>query len=414
MGWMRRRNKKERTWKKKLRDISIKKALAVYIVLGTAATFLAILTVQEICRNLDSAVWSKYSYGMDDYVSEWGLYAAEIWPQMDSADRLLLDLSSFLETWSPVLCAAGGVAVVSFLFYRNKLKEPLQILTDSAGRIGRNDLDFQCEYDAEDEMGKLCAGFETMRRSLVENHQKMWDMMEEQKRLNHAFAHDLRTPLTVLHGYIDFLYKYYPQGMIREEKLMDTLRMMDRQVVRLKKFGDTMKSVSTLEERKAEKKQTSGRSIAGTIKEMTDALNGTAGVKIWTECRVLPDRTLWLDEEIVCEVAENILSNSLRYAEEWVQVVMDEVGGFFELYVRDDGPGFDREGLKMAAKPYYRARDEDASEHFGIGLYICHVLCGKHGGSLAVHNSVDGGAVVSASFQASGPDGQPGGREKTS
>ena len=84
----------------------------------------------------------------------------------------------------------------------------------------------------------------------MENHQKMWDMMEEQKRLNHAFAHDLRTPLTVLHGYIDFLYKYYPQGMIREEKLMDTLRMMDRQVVRLKKFGDTMKSVSTLEERK--------------------------------------------------------------------------------------------------------------------------------------------------------------------
>ena len=242
MGWMRRRNKKERTWKKKLRDISIKKALAVYIVLGTAATFLAILTVQEICRNLDSAVWSKYSYGMDDYVSEWGLYAAEIWPQMDSADRLLLDLSSFLETWSPVLCAAGGVAVVSFLFYRNKLKEPLQILTDSARADRRNDLDFQCEYDAEDEMGKLCAGFETMRRSLVENHQKMWDMMEEQKRLNHAFAHDLRTPLTVLHGYIDFLYKYYPQGMIREEKLMDTLRMMDRQVVRLKKFGDTMKA----------------------------------------------------------------------------------------------------------------------------------------------------------------------------
>ena len=66
---------------------------------------------------------------------------------------------------------------------------------------------------------------------------------------------------------------------------------------------------------------------------------------------------------------------------------------------RDDGPGFSEEGLKMAAKPYYKDKEEESQEHFGIGLYICYVLCGKHGGTLAIHNSVNGGAIISASFQ---------------
>lgn len=394
MGWLK---EKKNKWKKKLMNASLKKALAAYIVLGTAGTFFVILVLQSVCQGVDNAVWGKYAPEYVEY--NWQAYYYVIWDNISPGDRMILELMDFLESWSPVICIVGGIALISILFYRNKLKEPLQILTEGAERIQNNDLEFMCEYKSEDEMGKLCDSFETMRRSLSENYRKMWDMMEEQKRLNHAFAHDLRTPLTVLHGYIDFLSRYYPEGNISEEKLLDTLGLMDKQVIRLRRFGDTMKSIGTLEERRAEKKRITGGRLFQIMKEMTDALDGTGGVHIWMESRIMSEKELYLDEAIVCEVMENILSNSLRYAREWVQIVLTETVGFLEIYARDDGPGFDGEGLKMAAKPYYKDKNDKSKEHFGIGLYICHVLCGKHGGSLAVHNSVDGGAIISASFQ---------------
>ena len=68
-------------------------------------------------------------------------------------------------------------------------------------KIAQNDLDFHVESPSSDEMGQLCQSFETMRASLEANSRALWDAVEERKRLNAAFSHDLRTPLTVLQGY---------------------------------------------------------------------------------------------------------------------------------------------------------------------------------------------------------------------
>lgn len=424
MGWVKR---KWQSFKERLFHLSLKKALAAYIVLGTAATLAAMVIFSGLIQNLLYELEWKYLsfyeeelraaenelYGLETYEEEFDqseAYNAYVertdeayrnaYERMGNGDRMLKNILDFLESWGPVICIVAGVAGVCVLFYRNKLKRPLQILTDSAEKIAANDLDFRCEYSAKDEMGQLCAGFEKMRGSLKNNHQKMWDMMEELRRLNHAFAHDLRTPLTVLHGYIDFLEKYYPEGKVGEEKLMETLAMMDRQVLRLRRFGDTMRSVSSLEDRKVVKKRLTGVGIFESVKAMTEALDGTGGVHIWTERRIFPEQEFFLDEELFLETAENILSNGMRYARKWVQVILAETGGFLELYVKDDGPGFTEEGLHMAAKPYYKDKEETGKEHFGIGLYICHVLCEKHDGFLSIHNSVDGGAIISASFQA--------------
>ena len=44
-------------------------------------------------------------------------------------------------------------------------------------------------------MGKLCREFERMREQLAENNHKLWEMIEEEKALRAAIAHDIRSPL---------------------------------------------------------------------------------------------------------------------------------------------------------------------------------------------------------------------------
>ena len=130
-----------------------------------------------------------------------------------------------------------------FIFYHKRLALPLKILKDSVKQIRENNLDFSIRYDSADELGNLCDSVEDMRLELVRGKEEMWLMVEKQKELNAAFAHDLRTPLTVLKGYTDFLARYIPEGRISEEKMEDTLALMSSHLKRLENYSRTMKGI---------------------------------------------------------------------------------------------------------------------------------------------------------------------------
>ncbi len=109
-----------------------------------------------------------------------------------------------------------------------------------------------------------------------------------------------------------------------------------------------------------------------------------------------------MDDNLVMEVLENLLSNAIRYAGKRIEVLSDYDPRRQEwiLAVRDDGPGFSEEQLERAMKPYYKEPEIGGpDEHFGIGLHICRELCRKHGGTLNAANSIQGGAIVTASFR---------------
>ena len=67
------------------------------------------------------------------------------------------------------------------------------------------------------------------------------------------------------------------------------------------------------------------------------------------------------------------------------------------LSVSDDGNGFDKDSLQKAANPYFTG-ESNHSEHFGLGLYICKLLCEHHNGYLRIENT-EVGAKVSAFFK---------------
>ena len=60
------------------------------------------------------------------------------------------------------------------LFYKHKLKCPIEELELASRQVGRNNLDFHITYENEDEMGGLCKEFERMRGQLAENNQQLW------------------------------------------------------------------------------------------------------------------------------------------------------------------------------------------------------------------------------------------------
>lgn len=88
-----------------------------------------------------------------------------------------------------------------------------------------------------------------------------------------------------------------------------------------------------------------------------------------------------------------LIRNALRFAKENVSVELSIEGENLKLEIADDGDGFPAELLKNGIQPFRKGTEE--AEHLGMGLYICDLLCRKHGGTLKIANT-DTGAVVSA------------------
>ena len=307
---------------------------------------------------------------------------------------------SLAEEWCGYFYAFAGMVITIFIFYHKRLKRPLSILNESVDNIRCNNLDFHVSYDSRDEFGGLCDSVEAMRLELEKNKEELWRLIDRQKELNAAFAHDLRTPLTVLRGYTDFLARYIPEGKLSEDKLQDTLKLMAEHIRRLEDYSYTMKGIRSIEDVPLALHQTTLGNLDSRIQEVIFALNQTGGIQIEYQ-GFNTEYPVMVDDGIIMEVLENLLSNAIRYARSRIEVRMDYSSPDGELLsvVRDDGPGFSEEQLVQAVKPYHKEYSADTEkEHFGIGLHICRELCRKHGGTLSVANSIHGGAAVTASF----------------
>ena len=277
-----------------------------------------------------------------------------------------------------------GLGIAGAVFYHWKLKKPLRLLLEGTRRIQAHDLDFTLPAVSGDELGEICAAFENMRRELLKTNQELWRQAEERKRLNAAFAHDLRNPITVLKGSVKLLRQdpASPQALDR----------LEQYTLRIEQYVGAMSSVQRLEQLPIKPASVScaalGRELEETARLLAPALElAVSG----------PDAgTVPIDHGIFMIVAENLIGNGARFAQTKLEITLALEGDTLRLSVADDGPGFPPNLLKNGPEPFQRQEEE--AEHFGMGLYTSGLLCRKHGGGLRLSNRESGGAVASASL----------------
>lgn len=347
------------------------------------------------------------------------------------------------------IVAFGGLAVLLFRrFYRRHIGGPLSVLEAAADRIARQDLDFQIGAVRGRELGRLGAAMEGMRSSLLATQRELWRTAEDRRRLNAAFAHDLRTPVTVLKGTLEMARMKASRAGSGED-VRKTLDTLSGQADRLESYAQLMSRVTKLEDREVMRSACAPSDVARVLERQAAGYVATRG----NGCKLLfslgdgmraagasdgsvavpdagsvagagdghvvvpcPERAaepcpepLSIDMQLVEEVLGNLLGNACDHARSKVAVSVDllqpERGSLpaesrgdvrLELVVTDDGRGFTAEALHHGCDPFYS--EAKSAEHFGLGLNIARTLARLHGGAVELGNLEGGGACVTATF----------------
>lgn len=277
-----------------------------------------------------------------------------------------------------------GLGLAGALFYRWKLKGPIALLLEGTRRIQAHDLDFAIPAVSADELGQICAAFEDMRLELLKTNRELWRQAEERKRLNAAFAHDLRNPVTVLKGSVKLL---------RQNPNPQALDRLETYTARIEQYVEAMSSIQRLEQLPV---RTAGVAWAVLRAELEETARLLAPA-LDTAVRGPDGGTVRIDHGIFLTVAENLIGNAARFAREKLEIALTLEGNTLLLSVADDGPGFPGQLLQSGPKPF--GRPEENGPHLGMGLYSSGLLCRKHGGGLRLENRAGGGAAAAASLK---------------
>ena len=294
----------------------------------------------------------------------------------------------------PVFYIAVGIGAAAAVYYRKKLREPITQLQNGVERIQEDNLDFHIEYDGDDELGQLCCSMEKMRRELRQKHKALWESLEQRKLLNASVSHDLRTPITVLKGYLDYLEKNIPQDKLTEDMLLDTVSSMQGAVNRLELYVESVRDIEKIENIEIEKRSENVKLLLNELRSNVRQLAGNKEIIISNDIAV--DK-IQIDKGVFFRILENLLQNALRYAEKQVSINLSHKKDFLILTVKDDGKGFSAADLEKATTVFYS--NDKEKQHFGIGLSVCKILCEKHGGLLYVGNQKEKGACVTAKLK---------------
>ena len=372
----------------RLRNMGLRRSFFLLSAGCLAAALLLTAAIYSVCDRIGRGIpRGGIAIAYDGVVTE----LEEPSPEQLHVLRIL----GWVQTLTVLLFPVSGLGIAGVLFYRWKLKEPIRILKEGTERIRMQDLDFSIPVVSADELGGICAAFETMRGELQKSNQELWRQAEERRRLNAAFAHDLRNPVTVLKGTVKQLRRGGESAVEREQ----ALKRLETYTLRIEQYVEAMSSIQRLEQmpvcRKAVDSALLQQELEETAKLLAAPCRPSIRVSVEEQC---VDRVC-IDHGIFLTVAENLIGNAVRFARQEVRVCLRQEGGFLTLSVEDDGPGYPAALLRDGPKPFGKA-SEDAA-HFGMGLYSSQVLCGKHGGELRLENRAKeegGGARIMAVF----------------
>lgn len=336
---------------------------------------------------------------------------------------------------APAFLSLAGIISCSFYFYRRKLKLPLRLLSDATVQIAAQNLDFRPEYDCDDEMGRLCRSFMLMQDALYANNREMWAMLEERKNLQASVSHDLRNPIAIIQGYAEHLENKAKKNNLSPESALRMAQNIGLAAKRMENYACSLHKLNQLEDIMAQKSKISVLKLSEDLKtdfslimersqkklhvsfhgllsrfpakdaaaiEETPAYEENNASGFPTEPLGKPDIFIKADSALIYRVIENIIGNALRFSQKEVFLDFALETRFLSITVRDDGSGFPQNVLDKTGKTIFPSGlSFGQEEHMGIGIAVSRILCHKHGGTLKLSNSAEGGAMVKVSFDVS-------------
>lgn len=310
---------------------------------------------------------------------------------------------AYLERTNQALTyAALGAAILALIvgiLLARTFTRPLRALTSATEKMARGELDQQVEVKSKDEIGELANSFNHMSREVAKANQL-------RKQMTADIAHDLRTPLTVIAGYVESM---------RDGDLAPTPERLDSiyaEIERLQRLVADLRLLAVTDAGEL-RLNLAPLNLESFLERLAASFKLSAeqkGITLTVEADS-PLPNIQADESRLDRVFSNLVSNAIRHtpkdgsisilaARAFKSTQVDAYTGrrvhkyteaelrdtqYVVITVADTGEGIPPADLPHIFERFYRAdksRNDADGTSSGLGLAIAKALVEAHGGRL--------------------------------
>ena len=267
------------------------------------------------------------------------------------------------------------VAVIGTALIARRVSRPVRRLTEASRELADGRLDVRVPARGSGELARLSESFNAMAEAVQRSE-------ERQRRLIADVAHEMRTPLSNLRGYLEGLSDGVVEpsrdlfASLHEETLLQRRILDDLQVLALAEAGDLAYVMSATD--LADLAATTATTHRVAAAEAGVALTVDTPAPVWVDC----------DQDRLRQVLGNLLTNAVRYTDRdgHVLIRVRAEGGEAVVTVQDTGVGIAPGDVSRVFDRFWRADParQRATGGTGLGLTITHRIVTDHGGRIEV------------------------------
>jgi signal transduction histidine kinase len=296
-----------------------------------------------------------------------------------------------------------SIAATDFMLNRLFIR-PLRELSESADIISGGKYEEQIISKNNDEIGSLATSLNKMAGSLKADIVKLQDLDKMKSEFMMIASHNLRTPLTIMRGYIEMAEQ--AGSDLDLKKIIDTI---GKSVDRLHIIAENMLTIATLEAGSVMKREPTKMSpFVNSISDEFEAIAVKQGLS-WQFNNTIDDQAeLSINQASLRSAIVGVIDNAIKFTKDGGKLKIDASldKQSFKFIVEDNGVGINPEEIPKLFTKFHRGTGtlQYDYEGLGIGLYLTKLIINQHGGDIKIDSQKDKGTVCSITIPNSSSD----------
>lgn len=357
------------------------------------------LAGQKPKASQDNRLLSSIKVNGKEYIRVAGTLPA---PYSAYALTYLYDLSPLLASWhklTRILYSTGMVLslalAVCLVLLLNYVFKPLRQISLASKRIAQGEYEQRIAVTGQDELTEMAESFNQMAGAIQEQIVQLAEQAAQKQFFIDNFAHELRSPLTTIYGYAEYLQK----AVLTEEEKISAASYIMAECRRLQNIAYGLLDLAKL---RNDEIMFSDINVAALLRSTVEELQQLAAgkqVQLEYECKY---NNLSGDFEMLKCLLVNLAENGIKACQQGgtvrIKAACEE--GKKMITVQDNGKGMTAEQLLHITEAFYRvdsarSRTEGGA---GLGLALCEQIAARHGAVLSFSSQINQGTCAKVFF----------------
>lgn len=311
---------------------------------------------------------------------------------LDSIHSILVDQIRVFALVSFIILILGAIVIRIILIYTLK---PMKDMAEVVEQISVGNLDIRLDEEkGQTEINKLASSFNGMLERMETAFQQELDTNEKMRRFVSDASHELKTPLTSIHGFVEVLLRGAAKDKEQWEQALKSVLMESE------RLGGIVNDLLTLA--KLERENISKRDKVD-MNKLVHEIEPQLRVLVGEERLLLDFKTdenyfAYINENHIKQVIYNLVHNGVQHTDlkkGWIALRLKNEGLWTILEIEDNGTGIPEKDIPHIFDRFYRVEGHRSRKQGGngLGLSIVKSIVDSHEGEISVESELGVGTT---------------------